>query len=67
MGWRDYNVGNLSAMKTGDLGVVEVKMKQIIKTKKTQDNFDSLIYRLWFPVLKLWKKSKVLSTNEKNA
>ena len=31
MGWRDYNVGNLSAMETGDLGVVEVKMKQIIE------------------------------------
>ena len=43
MGWRDYNVGNLSVMKTGDLGVVQVKMKRIIKTKKTQDNFDSLI------------------------
>ena len=31
MGWRDDNVRNLSAMETGDLGVVEVKMKQIIE------------------------------------
>jgi hypothetical protein len=31
MGWRDYNVENLSAMETGDLRVVEVKMKQIIE------------------------------------
>jgi hypothetical protein len=31
MGWRDYCIGNLSAMETGDLGPVEVKMKQIIQ------------------------------------
>jgi len=31
MGWRDFNIGNLSAMKNGDFGPVEVKMKQIIE------------------------------------
>ena len=31
VGWRDYNVGNLSAMETGDVGVVEVKMKMKMK------------------------------------
>ena len=30
MGWRDYNQGNLSAFD-GDLGTVEVKMRQIIQ------------------------------------
>ena len=30
MGWRDYNQGNLSAFD-GDLGPVEVKMRQIIQ------------------------------------
>ena len=30
MGWRDYNQGNLSAFN-GDLGPVEVKMRQIIQ------------------------------------
>jgi hypothetical protein len=31
MGWRDYNLGNLSAMETGDLGPIEVRMKQLIQ------------------------------------
>ena len=30
MGWRDYNQGNLLAFD-GDLGLVEVKMRQIIQ------------------------------------
>ena len=33
--WRDYNVGNLSAMESGDLGAVEVEMKQIIEARYT--------------------------------
>jgi hypothetical protein len=31
MGWRDYNIGNLSAMENGDLGPIEVRMKQLIQ------------------------------------
>ena len=31
MGWRNYNVGNLSTVETGNLGVVEVKIKKIIE------------------------------------
>ena len=31
MGWSDFNIENLSAMENGDLGPVEVKMKQIIE------------------------------------
>ena len=31
MGWRDFYIGNLSAMDNGDLGPVEIKMKQIIE------------------------------------
>ena len=46
MGWRDYNVGNLSAMESGDLGVVEVMRLKWIKMKKRQDNFVFLIWRL---------------------
>jgi hypothetical protein len=30
LGWRDYNLGNLSAFE-GDLGTVECKMRQIIQ------------------------------------
>ena len=33
MGWRDFNIGNLSAMENGDLGPVELKIKQIIEEK----------------------------------
>ena len=43
MGWRDFNIGNLSAMENGDLGPVEVKMKQIIEeqdaVKMDKDDF----------------------------
>jgi len=31
MGWRDYDVENVSAIETGDLRVVDVKMKQIFE------------------------------------
>ena len=58
MGWRDYNQGNLSAFD-GDLGPVEVKMRQIIqeqdkkgrkgegqgKTKKVWRNWSSIFGR----------------------
>jgi len=54
MGWRDFNVGNSSAMETGDLGVVEVKMKlveeqdavKMDKDEERQDNFVCRILRL---------------------
>ena len=80
MGWRDYNVGNLSAMETGDLGVVEVKMKQIIeeqdaiKMDKDEEkarqlrlsNLEtSVISGSVTSVLKPSKKSKVMSSNGK--
>jgi len=46
MGWRDNDVGNLSAMESGDLGVLEVKIKQIIV--EVQDVFFSgLIFRTY--------------------
>ena len=36
MGWRDYNQGNLSAFD-GDLGPVEVKMRQIIQEQDEKE------------------------------
>ena len=36
MGWRDYNQGNLSAFD-GDLGLVDVKMRQIIQEQDKKD------------------------------
>jgi len=32
MGWKNYNQGNLSAFN-GDMGPIEVKMRQIIREK----------------------------------
>ena len=80
MGSRDYNVGNLSAMETGDLGVVEVKMKQIIEeqdaVKMDKDEEKARQLRLSnletsvisgsvTSVLKPSKKSKVMSSTGK--
>ena len=80
MGWRDYDVGNLSAMETGNLGVVEVKMKQIIEeqdaVKMDKDEEKARQLRLSnletsvisgsvTSVLKPSKKSKVMSSNGK--
>jgi hypothetical protein len=31
LGWRDFKIGNLSAMEGSDLGPVEVKMRQLIQ------------------------------------
>ena len=44
MGWCDFNIRNLSAMGNGDLGPVEVKIKEIIeehvvKMDKYEDRF----------------------------
>ena len=79
-GLRDYNVGNVLAMETGDLGVVEVKMKQIIeeqdaiKMDKDEEkarqlrlsNLEtSVISGSVTSVLKPSKKSKVMSSNGK--
>ena len=35
MGWRDYSQGNFSAFD-GDLGPVEVKMRQIIRGRRNE-------------------------------
>ena len=57
MGWRDYAIGNLSAMETGELGPVEIKMKQIIeeqdtekakKRKKKRSKFDRQAWKTAF-------------------
>ena len=49
MGWQDYNQSNLSAFD-GDLGPIEVKMRQIIqeqdKKKEEKDNVKARQKRL---------------------
>jgi len=80
MGWRDYNIGNLSAMETGDLGPVEIKMKQIIeeqdaaKMDKDEErlrqtrlaNLEStVISGSAISTLKPLKKAKIISDNGK--
>ena len=44
MGWRDYNQGNLSAFD-GDLGPVEVKMRQIIQEQDKKDEKEKVMAR----------------------
>jgi hypothetical protein len=81
MGWRDFNIGNLSAMENGDLGPVEIKMKQIIeeqdavKMDKDEDrarqarlqNLEScVISGSANSVLKITKKSKSSTSSSKD-
>ena len=76
MGWRDYNQGNLSAFD-GDLGPVEVKMRQIIQeqdekkdekegegeTKKAWRNWSSIFGRAHGRIVKA--KEQALDSIEK--
>ena len=81
MGWRDFNIGNLSAMENGDLEPVEIKMKQIIeeqdavKMDKDEDrarqarlqNLEScVISGSANSVLKITKKSKSSTSSSKD-
>jgi hypothetical protein len=82
MGWRDYAIGNLSAMETGELGPVEIKMKQIIEeqdTEKAKKNEEKalqvrltslencIISGTVTPTMKPAKKSKVVTSSGKEA